>query len=57
MVTIFGKSMATWKYAKGSNEALGTKDENSMAEIEIDEGDGNDVHSPTDDIGTFILSS
>lgn len=51
MFTVFGNNMATGKYAKGSSEALGTEDRNSMAETEIDEGDGNAVPSPIDDIG------
>ncbi|XP_035817813.1 uncharacterized protein [Zea mays] len=51
MFTVFGKNMATGKYAKGSSEALGTEDRNSMAETEIDEGDVNVVPSPIDDIG------
>jgi hypothetical protein len=52
MFTVFGNNMATGKYAEGSSEALGTEDGNSMAETEIDEGDGNVVPSPIDDIGT-----
>jgi hypothetical protein len=51
MFIVFGNNMATGKYAKGSSEALGTEDRNSMAETEIDEGDGNVVPSPIDDIG------
>ncbi|KAL5676620.1 hypothetical protein ACJX0J_012751, partial [Zea mays] len=39
------------RFALTKLEALGTEDRNSMAETEIDEGDGNAVPSPIDDIG------
>jgi hypothetical protein len=48
MFIVFGNNMDTGKYAKGSSEALGTEDRNSMAETEIDEGDGNAVPIPID---------
>lgn len=51
MFIVFGNNMAIGKYAKGSSEALGTEDRKCMAETEIDEGDGNAVPSPIDDIG------
>ncbi|KAK3146746.1 hypothetical protein QOZ80_3BG0271210 [Eleusine coracana subsp. coracana] len=45
MTSIFGNSMATGKYAKGSNEPLGTED------VKTENGEVNAVPSPIDDNG------